>query len=1035
MKWKPVLKKNYHQLIFVFIAFLLMILVSIISVNAITRQKLLNASDEALHTVEANIKMNLQEPEATLVGASFTVQNMIANQKAPQNEILQYLTGLTDWLMENEERVSGFNGIYGVIRGDYLDGMGWEPPTDYIPQERPWYIAAKEKVDDIAMTAPYIDAQTQVGIISFSKELQDPDGKSIGVISLDVMLTRLTEYVSSLQQSYGGYGILLDSDFNVVAHPIKEYAGISLEALSGDYVGIATELKTGADVTGKTIYDTDGRRMILFFRKLYNGWYVGMLTPFDSYYSEMYRMEAILIIMGSVLMLALSLILMRLAAAKMRSDEENRSKSSFLARMSHEIRTPMNAIIGMTELMLRKELPPDAREEAVAIKQAGANLLSIINDILDFSKIEAGNLEIISADYLFSSLINDVVSIIRMKVMNTHIRFVVNIDSNIPNALIGDEIRIRQVLLNLLSNAVKYTEEGFVSIAVTGEMTSDDTVMLTIEVADSGRGVKEEDIEKLFGEFVQIDLEKNKGIEGTGLGLAITKNFVKAMGGDISLRSEYGKGSTFTVTLPQRFREYEKLASVENPEEKSVLVYERREVYANSIIYTLENLGINCTIAETESEFYEKMEGRNYSFVWVSSFLLQNAKRVITRLDVDAKIVLLTEFGEEVAEQNLIILSMPIYAISVANVLNGVSDSFIYSENQEHGVRFIAPTAKILIVDDINTNLKVAEGLMLPYKMHIDLCKSGMEAIEAVKSSHYDIVFMDQMMPEMDGLEATRKIRAMEGGNFKSLPIIALTANAVSGVREMFIQNGMNDFLAKPIETTKLNAILEKWIHKDKRVKVNAVEQPEEKSDFVDVLKSVPQLSVDKALAIVGGSVNTYERIVRLSTRLMPENIARLGDLFDTDLPNYAIEVHGIKGVLNNIGAYELGMKAFELEERSKNGDLKSLKELHPGFIDELGEFSDSMSALIDKTDVSDKAEGDLSLFGDTLQKLIEAADYYDSALALEILSSVSGCTFGQEIDKVLEELTRAFEGFDFDKAAELLERLKVLMETRGMAI
>jgi PAS domain S-box-containing protein len=506
-------------------------------------------------------------------------------------------------------------------------------------------------------------------------------------------------------------------------------------------------------------------------------------------------------------------------AAELAAHDASMAKSSFLARMSHEIRTPMNAIIGMTELALRSNELNDAREHILTIKQSSANLLSIINDILDFSKIETGKLEIVSGEYSFSSLLNDVINIIRMRVIDTQIRFVVNIDSAIPDALIGDEIRIRQVLLNILGNAVKYTEKGFVSLTVFGEKHGEDMINLSLKVEDSGRGIKQEDIGKLFGEYTQLDLEKNKGIEGTGLGLAIANTVVKSMGGTIAVYSEYGKGSTFNVTLPQKFSSDKPLAYVENRKEKSVIVYERREIYANSIVHTLDNLCVNCTLVLSDSELSEKMAMHEYTFVFISFALYKKNKDTISQFGSKTGVVLLAEFGETIPDRNLHILSMPVYSLPVANILNGVSNNLSFSDNSEIIVRFTAPDMRVLVVDDIITNLKVAKGLLTPYNMQVDLCKNGMMAIEAARVNRYDIVFMDHKMPDMDGLETTQRIRAMgdEDPYFKNVPIVALTANAVSGTREMFLENGFDDFLSKPIDTIKLNAVLEKWIPKEKR--------------------------------------------------------------------------------------------------------------------------------------------------------------------------------------------------------------------------
>jgi PAS domain S-box-containing protein len=506
-------------------------------------------------------------------------------------------------------------------------------------------------------------------------------------------------------------------------------------------------------------------------------------------------------------------------AAEEAAKAASRAKSGFLAKMSHEIRTPMNAIIGMAELSLRANDLKTAREHLITIKQAGSNLISIINDILDFSKIETGKLEIIPVDYLFSSMINDVINIIRMKVVDTQIRLLVNIDCKIPDALTGDEIRIRQVLLNILGNAVKYTEKGFVTLTVYGEPTGENTVNLIMEIMDSGKGIKQEDLENLFIEYKQLDQGSNRGIEGTGLGLTITRSIVIAMGGKIDVYSEYGKGSCFTVTLPQIVRSHKALAEVETPDKKKVLVYERRGIFADSIVLTIDNLGVNSTLVSTDSEFNEMMMKQKFDFIFISFELYTNNKEEILKYKSNSQIVILTEFGETIPDNNLNVISMPAHSISIADILNGKIDKFSYDDNNELITSFTAPQANILVVDDIITNLNVVKGLLSPYETQITLCKSGMMALNAVKSNRFDVIFMDHRMPDMDGIETTHHIRAFGDKDpyYKNVPIIALTADAVSGIEKMFLENGLNDFLSKPIDTIKLNSVLEKWIPREKQ--------------------------------------------------------------------------------------------------------------------------------------------------------------------------------------------------------------------------
>jgi CheY-like chemotaxis protein/anti-sigma regulatory factor (Ser/Thr protein kinase) len=693
----------------------------------------------------------------------------------------------------------------------------------------------------------------------------------------------------------------------------------------------------------------------------------------------------------------------------------------------------------MAELALREDVPDAAREHILTIKQASLNLLSIINDILDFSKIESGKLEIIPVDYLFSSLINDVINIIKTKVIDSNIQFVVNIDCNIPNALSGDEIRVRQVFLNILSNAVKYTEKGFVSLTVTAETSSGETrgniVNLCIEVADSGKGIKREDIGKLFGDFVQLDLTKNKGIEGTGLGLAITRNLVKAMGGDVSVNSEYGKGSTFTITLPQRVRANERLASVEKSGEKSVLIYEQREIYSLSILRSLENLGVKCAFVKDQLELGEKLKSQAWPFIFVSFDLFENAAETISKCKSNVKIIALAKFGEVFANKNLNILTMPAYSISIANTLNGVSSAF--GAAKETVVKFIAPDAKVLIVDDINTNLLVAEGLLQPYKMQVELCLSGQEAIRAVKQKYYDIVFMDHMMPEMDGIEATAAIRKLEmkneelGKGRKQIPIIALTANAVIGIREMFLENGYNDFLTKPIDVSKLDEMVDRWIPKEKKAvsseQLAVSKEGESDGQLSDNHPNSPLLTpysllpiqgVDtaKGMALTGGKEAFYRRVLALYCKDALERMPRLQTVPEADaLSVFITQVHSLKSASASIGAAEVSEQAAKLEAAGKSGDLAYIKDNLSGFTEHLTELVENIRAALEPAQAPIPNSS-----------LLIPNSPPDSSLLSELKAALKSQN-AIKIDRILDELNK--KPLD-SKTKEIMEQIsdKVLM-------
>jgi len=486
------------------------------------------------------------------------------------------------------------------------------------------------------------------------------------------------------------------------------------------------------------------------------------------------------------------------------SQRANKAKSTFLARMSHEIRTPMNAIMGLIELTARENLSEQMLKYMLSIKKTCDNLLSIINDILDLSKIESGKMEIVQEKYDVAALILDIINIIQVKIIESPVKFTVDIDCNIPNKLIGDEVRIRQILLNVLSNAFNYTREGTVSMAIRGEMQKNNTMLLNIEISDTGVGIKKEDIDKIFE---------------IGLGLAITKNLCDSMGGSISVNSVYGKGSTFTITLSQRMAEqYEKIASVQNPQSKKVLLYETEDISVNSILKILSDLGVKYTVVRDYNVFYSELK-KSYPYVFVSVDIFAQAKKTAWALGINPNIVMLKRFGDAEFERYTKTIILPAHAISIASILNETNDDADFEENFDESRTFVTSDVRVLIVDDISTNLVVAEGLMAAYMMQIDTCTNGKAAIEKIKNTKYDIVFMDHMMPELDGIETTKIIRKIPGEYYETLPIIALTANAISGNRNMFLQNGMNDLLTKPIELPKLNDILDKWLPSHKKSK------------------------------------------------------------------------------------------------------------------------------------------------------------------------------------------------------------------------
>ncbi|MCL2636793.1 MAG: ATP-binding protein [Oscillospiraceae bacterium] len=714
-----------------------------------------------------------------------------------------------------------------------------------------------------------------------------------------------------------------------------------------------------------------------------------------------------------------------LVLAKEQAEQGNRAKSAFLAHMSHEIRTPMNAIIGMTELALREDNPDDLREHVLTVKQASSNMLSIINDILDFSRIEAGNLKIATRDYLFSSLLNDVINIIRMRIIDSPVRFAVNADCNIPNSLIGDEVRIRQILINLLGNAVKYTDKGFVLFEAYCEETENGTTTLVMEISDSGRGIKPENLENLFGEYVQVEDENRQGIEGVGLGLTITNSLVKAMHGTISVDSEYGKGSKFTVRLPQRINSTEKLAAIENPENKKVLVYDRREIYASSIQKAIENMGGHCTSIADETSLEKILADNSFNFIFTSYTLYEQSKEVFVASKHNARIVLLAEFGEKITERNLSVLSMPVYSMAIANILNNISDSYLYSEINEAVVRFTAPDVKVLVVDDINTNLRVAKGLLMPYKMQIDLCNSGMEAIAAVEAVKYDIIFMDHRMPEMDGIEATGHIRSM---GFKDVPIIALTANAVSGTRELFLENDFNEYLSKPIDTVRLNSVLEKFIPKSKQRSLSETRSLTLPSIELETKPpiEIKGLNVNKGISLSAGSLDNYIETLRVFSEDCTERTETLKSCIEAnDMKLYATCAHAIKSAARNVGAEKISDFAYELEFAAGCDDSATVSKLHSEFLNDLNELLSRIKEAVPASASNDDITAEeVALLKPQLEKLAKALDKMDAGAMNSVISELQKNARSEKLADAIRNISTKILISEYGEAAKLVQEL-----------
>ena len=679
-------------------------------------------------------------------------------------------------------------------------------------------------------------------------------------------------------------------------------------------------------------------------------------------------------------------------------EEESMAKSLFLARMSHEIRTPMNAILGMAELILREEISEQTREQAVIIRHSGSHLLTIINDILDLSKIESGKLELTPAEYAPASLINDLINTIKVRLPGRKLRFILNISSDIPQTLQGDAARVYQVLINLLSNAVKYTDKGFVALDMEGRRKGD-TVQLLIKVRDSGKGIKEEDLAGLFQEFTRLDAEVNKNVEGTGLGLAITRSLVHHMGGTIEVASTYGVGSTFTVMLPQIIKDPEKMAKVIAPEEKPVIVFERRQHLIESIQYTMTDLGVPFTIAETHAQFCQGLKSGKYAFAFVAERLYDLFCAECLSCQTQTKIILVNQFDDEraVKDRKFPVITTPLYSLAVVSVLNNKPTE--RADTRKRVQHFTAPTAKVLIVDDVQVNLKVADGLLKPYQMATTLCESGQAAIEAVTQGTFDLVLMDHIMPGMSWVEATGIMREVG----VSIPIIALTANAIVGAKEMFLDAGFDDFLSKPIEVALLNTMLAKWIPKEKQ------EQADLAAAVSDAQLDIRIEGVDtvRGLALFGGNARLYMDIITLVGRNYAKKLDNLTNHLETgDLHLYTVRVHALKAVFANIGADALSTEAQNLEDAADRQDSAFIQTHHPLFAKNMKRLIKHINEAIGDEGENNEDFDEAAMFG-KLADLRAALSTFDVVAIDKIAENMQSFTRHPTHGDAISELLR----------------------------
>ena len=756
----------------------------------------------------------------------------------------------------------------------------------------------------------------------------------------------------------------------------KVYCIVSTIAVLNFFVCIILHIMNKKDFADTMVYIAGvcflaifwmGLTMILDIRKGYIKEYslvaggvlgasIGASIQIIIYFQRSKVFNGVILAIGLIFLLVASVIntirdILRMENERQQAISVSQAKARFLANMSHEIRTPINAVLGMDAMILRESKEMTIKEYALDIQNAGQSLLALINDILDFSKIESGKMEVIIAEYDLSSTIHDIFSMISMKAEAKDLKMQLVVDEKLPSRLMGDDVRLRQILTNLLNNAVKYTQEGSVTLTVNGDV-QEDKVNLYFTIEDTGIGIKEEDIAKLFVEFERIEEQRNRNIEGTGLGMNITIQLLELMGSRLNVESVYGEGSKFSFALEQQIADQEPIGNLEDRIHRQT---------------------------------------REYSY----------------------------------------------------------------------NAAFTAPDARVLVVDDNAINRKVFVNLLKETKIKIEEASGGKECLEHVQEKHYDVIFLDHMMPDFDGIETLHCMQEIENYPCKDTPVIALTANAIAGAKEMYLSEGFNDFLSKPIISEKLEKMLIQLLPKEK---VNygeenteyAFEAKNESEDSFDKGKSENALSIEdfpdipgieweysflhlRDWKLVKDTVSDFYRLLEIEADFLE---TMYHQIFDEEakqesegphqeaLKQYKIKVHSMKSSANMIGALSLSGVAKMLECAAGEKNLEILKCVTPVFLEEWRDYKEKLAVCIgeeqEKLEIADDTD-----VKQLLQRLSGVMEDMDVDAADAIMEQLQQFKYSATIQTLMEGLNMAVLNLDGEQVEKQIAKITNEMERK----
>ena len=745
-------------------------------------------------------------------------------------------------------------------------------------------------------------------------------------------------------------------------------------------------------------------------------------------------------------------------------EEANRRTEDFLANVSHELRTPINAVTGITAVMIKNETDEEKKSKILSIQQAGYRLFDQIEDILDYTETDTGRLMVSENEYILSSVINDIIVSRRMSNKDDAPELIFDIDAGIPSVLLGDEKKIKKILKHLIDNGIKFTKKGGVYVRVY-TIQKEYGVNLCIQVRDTGIGISEEELGRIKDKFYQSSGGRNRKAGGLGLGLSIVCGMVSAMEGFIQIESTVDIGTTVSVSIPQKVANEAPSLAVDKRDELCLACYLRaekykvpevRSFYDQMISHLVGGLGITLYRIYNSEEMKRFMSMYKITHLFLGKEEYEENKSYIESIDHNMRVVVISDDdGILPQESSVTLIKKPFYALPVVNILNSGANG----EGSREGESMICPGLKVLVVDDEPMNLMVTRGILKDYQMDVSTAESGRKAISMCGKEDYDLILLDHMMPEMDGIETLKEIRKLNRKTSRECIIIAFTANAVSGARDMFLQEGFDEFISKPVELMELERVLKKslpkssykYVDKNKKADIIAetVEKHTEQEDSEpgnSVKDNSMMVQLEKAGINTNSGISYCNRDKDFYIELLTSFVdganskeSELGNFFEKkDMKNYGIVVHALKSTAKMIGADSLSDNAKQAEAAAKADNLEYITAHHEELMMQYGNIvtsiCDALGISVNNGQQMEEVKEERKISKEELisqlKDLKDSLDYFLEEKSLEIVSSMDGEVYpGVSVGEFLKDIRKDVDDYEFVSASKKVSALISQME------